>query len=204
MRRFALVLMLSFAVSGCATAWTPLEEGQQAPDASYKIEFPKGWLKFDSTMTKRMIDPLDKGVTITREGTMLQNIKVGFMELEQAFPNTKKTLNEKMLPQEAAEVVADNFRMAEGVLEFNVLENVPADVGGHPGFKILLEYKIDSRLWLRRMFYGTILNNRFYFLQYHAPRRHYFERDLETFQKVVDSFQPVVEFPKPQTAEKPG
>ena len=192
MRRFAVVLILSFAVSGCATMWSPLEEGQQTPDASYKVEFPEGWLKLDSTMAKRMPDPLDRGVTITRDGTMLQSIRVGSMELDQVFPNTKKTLNEKMLPQEAAEVIADNFRMAEGVLEFNVLENVPAEVGGHSGFKILLEYKMDNRLWLRRMFYGTLLNNRLYFLQYHAPRRYYFERDLETFQKILDSFRPVI------------
>ena len=105
------------------------------------------------------------------------------MALDQVFPNTKKKLNEKMLPQEAAEVIADNFRMAEGVLQFNLVENVPAEVGGHPGFRLLLEYKMDERLWLRRLFYGTIVNGRFYFLQYHAPRRHYFDRDLETFEK---------------------
>jgi len=192
MRRFAVVLILSFTVSGCATVWSPLEEGQQSPDASYKIEFPKDWLKLDATMSKRMPDPMERGVTITREGTMLQSIRVGFMDLEQVFPNTKKTLNEKMLPQEAAEVVADNFRMAEGVLDFKIIENVPAEVGGHPGFKILLDYKMDNRLWLRRMLYGTILNDHFYYLHYHAPRRHYFERDLNTFQNMVDSFQPVI------------
>jgi hypothetical protein len=192
MKRLAVVLILGFAVSGCATLWSPLEEGQQEPDVSYKIEFPEGWLKFDSKTSKRMVDPLDRGVTITRDGTMLQNIKVGFMELDQAFLSTKKTLNENMLPQETAEVVVDNFRMAEGVLEFNLLENVPVYVGGHPGFKILFEYKIDNRLWLRRMFYGTILNKRLYFLQYHAPGRYYFERDLETFQNIVDSFRPVL------------
>lgn len=192
MRRLAVVLILGFAVTGCATTWQPLEKGQQAPEASYKVEFPDEWLKFDSTIAKRMPDPLDRGLTITRDGTMLQSIRIGHMELDQTFPNTKKTLNEKMLPQEAAEVVADNFRMAENVLEFNILENAPAEIGGHPGFKILIEYKIDNRLWLRRMFYGTLVNQRMYFLQYHAPKRYYFERDLETFQSMLDSFQPVI------------
>ena len=192
MRQLAVVLILSLAVSGCATTWQPLEEGQQAPDASYKVELPDEWLMFDSTVAKRMPDPLDRGLTITREGTMLQSIRIGHMGLDQTLPNTKKTLNENMLPQEAAEVVADNFRMAENVLEFNVLENTPAEIGGYPGFKILIEYKIDSRLWLRRLFYGTLVNQRMYFLQYHAPKRYYFEQDLETFQSVVDSFRPVI------------
>jgi hypothetical protein len=178
-----------FAVSGCATTWSPVGGEYQGSKEGYATVFPEGWLKINTAHRK---DPLLKGVAITREGTMLQSIRVGFMELDEAFLNTKKTLNEKMLPQEAAEVVTDNYRLAKGVLEFNLLENVPVDVGGYPGFRLLFEYKSDSRMWLSRMFYGVIVKDRFYFLHYHAPKRYYFERDLKTFQAVVDNFRPLL------------
>ena len=192
MRRLAVVLFLVIVTSGCASTWTPVGEGLRTPEADYKVELPQGWLRFDATISNRMVDPLERGVILTRDGMMLQAIRIGSMKMDETFKHTEKNLSEGMLPQEAAEMVADNYRMAEGVLDFEIIENVPVDVGGHPGFRILLEYKLDNRLWLRRMFYGTIVEDRMYFLHYYAPRRHYFDRDLEVFQGVVDSFRPVI------------
>ncbi len=190
MKRFALVFLLALFAAGCATPYAPVGGDYQATKWGFEARFPEGWLEVKGAGVG-VKDPLYKGIAITREGPLLQIIRVGSMETGETLANTKKSLNEGMLPQEAAGAVADNFRMAEGVLEFNVLENVPAEVGGYPGFKLVLEYKIDKRVWLRRVFYGAIVKDRFYFLQYHAPRRHYYDRDLGTFLKVVESFQPV-------------
>jgi hypothetical protein len=194
----ALVLILVFTAAGCATTWSPLKEGQQIPDASYKIEFPEGWLKFDSTMAKRMKDPLLRGTIITRDGDLLQRITVGHMELDTPLLSTKKTLTAEMLPQEAAEVIADNYRLTDGLMDISILENMPADVGEYPGFRLLMDMKLSNNMWKRMLFYGAIVKDRFYYIHYYAPRRHYFDRDEETFMAVVDSFRPVT--PKETTS----
>ncbi len=194
MRRFVPILVVMLLAVGCAS-WVPVGGEYQGSKQNFKAELPEGWLKVGLQPGVTTKDPLFKGVTITRDGQLLQRIVLGQMDVGTPLLGTKKSFEVGMLSQEAAEVILDNFRMNEKLLEFEVLSNTPVEVGGYPGFRLEFDVKYPTLMWKRMVFYGTIAEDRFCFLHYLAPRRHYFDRDLQTFEAVVRSYRPLIRAP---------
>jgi hypothetical protein len=92
------------------------------------------------------------------------------------------------LPQEAAEVILDEIISDQSVLNFEMLENIPAVIDKHDGFRVVFSYKNRDGLKLKTIYYGFLNDGRFYSIRYTAVKRYYFEKDIETFRKVLDSF----------------
>jgi hypothetical protein len=70
-----------------------------------------------------------------------------------------------------------------------LIENIPTTVGGKPGFRLLYSWKTKDRLRLKRVQYGFVDGKLVYRLIYQAAARHYFDRDLATFERVRESFR---------------
>ncbi len=68
------------------------------------------------------------------------------LKIDTELLHTKKKFEKGMLPQEAAEVVIDNLRSNPNILNQNVVENKPVQIGGHPGFKIVYTYQNKGRI----------------------------------------------------------
>ena len=94
-----------------------------------------------------------------------------------------------MLPLEAAEVIVDEISSDQFVQNFQVIENIPASINGHDGFQIVFTYKNKDGLRLKTIYYGFIVGEWFYAIRYTAANRHYFAKDLETFEKILNSFR---------------
>lgn len=130
-----------------------------------------------------------KHLLATRDGLLLQNIVIDRFDVEKPLEHTKKKITMEMLPQEAADVVIDNIRSDPGVLNFQMLESVPVSIDDRSGFKILFSYQNQDGLEFKSIYCGFVAGTWLYVLRYTAPSRHYFHKDVGTFETVLNSFR---------------
>ena len=90
---------------------------------------------------------------------------------------------------ELAEAVADDLRTNREFLNFEIVANEPATIGGREGFALTVRYQTKDKLRLTIRIAGVIQGNKLYTLRFAAPTRHYFERDLPAFTAAVQSFR---------------
>jgi len=176
MKRFLLIAFLF--LTGCAP-WMQAGGLYTLESQNFSVELPKGWMRLNTK----------KYLLVTRDGILLQNILIKRIRIDKPLKHTKKRLNKKMLPQEAAEVIIDDIASTPTVLNFKLIENVPARISGISGFKLVYTYKNRDGLRLKSILYGFIAGEWFYSISYTAPSRYYFDKDLETFKKVFESFR---------------
>ena len=131
----------------------------------------------------------DRYLLISEDGPFLQYVLIQDRDIDRSFRHTKKKINKGMLPQEAAEVVLDEIISDQSVLNLEIIENVPTRIDEHDGFRVVFTYKDKDGLMLKTIYYGFLAGERFYNIRYTAVKRHYFEKDIETFEKVMDSFK---------------
>ena len=141
MKRCVLIVLLF--VVGCA-AWIKVGGLYKSKPHNFSVELPNGWMRLNTR---------DR-LYITRDGVLLQNIMIERLNIEKSLEHTKKKFSEDMLPQEVAEVVLDNIRSDQTVLNFEVVENIPARISGFPGFKVVFTYKNKDGLRLKSISYG--------------------------------------------------
>lgn len=176
----AIGLLFLVLASGCATPrWTQVGGEYKNASLNFSVDLPRDWVRKDDK----------EGLFATREGFLLQKIIVSRHDISQPLPNTKKKFRREMLPQEAAEVALDQFASDPAFLKMNVLENLPAEIGGYPGFRVAFTHQSKDGLRSEDVLYGFLLKDQFYLLRYTAPRRYYFEKDLPTFETIVRSFK---------------
>jgi len=175
---FAIVLLLG-ALSGCAP-WVQVEGPYRMDAQGYEVSLPAGW---------RRATLVQDALLLTRDGVSLQYIRIGLVAVGDELTHTKKKFAKGMLPQDVGGVELDEVRSDQAVRNFELLENVPFQVAGFPGFKLVYTFKTENGLRLRRIHYGALLRDWVYRVQYQAPARYYFEKDLATFERVRESFR---------------
>ena len=155
--------------------------GRSRPTAySFTVDIPEGWRRIDRPY-----------LLITKEGPFLQNIMVQNRFIGQSFRYTRKKMQRGMLPEEAAQVIIDEFASDQNIGNLKVLNNTPAEINGHPGFKILLTYMGPKGNEFHTLYYGFIKADTFFNLRFTAGGRQYFQKDIETFKHILNSFQVV-------------
>ena len=180
MKRFNLwLLVLAILPAGCAP-WTMVGGSYLTNSENYEVNLPSGWRKHNQSRDV---------LRITRDGLTVQEILIGRWPLDKDLPHTKKKLAKGMLPQEAAEVVVDDFRSNSSLDNYQIAENNPSKVGGHAGFKLAYGYQTKAGLKKKGIYYGVLVDKWLYFLNYEAPDRHYFGKDREVFEKIKESFR---------------
>ena len=171
-----LVLLALLAV-GCAP-WVRVGGVYQNTERNFSVDLPQGWMKSNT----------EKSLLITRDGVLLQRIVIERSKATDELQYTKKKLEPSMLPHEAAEVIADNISSNPSITDFTLLENAPATIANRRGFKLLYQYKNKDGLPFKGMYCGFLSGDWLYALRYTAPARYYFDKDVGTFDKVLNSF----------------
>lgn len=181
--RTALAAAALLVAAGCVTLpWVPAEPAYTARRGDYSLELPPGWMRFN-------MDP-DDDLILTRDGLPLQTILVERVKTDADLSNTKKKLAKGMMPLEAAEVVLDNIASDRRFASFEVLDNRPATVAGQPGFRAtFLQKTRDDSLRVKTLYYGFLKGEVLYGFRYTAPARHYFDKDVGAFEKLLRSFK---------------
>jgi hypothetical protein len=195
---FSLALML---LLWSCVPYVKVEGKYTASSENFDIDLPEGWRKHEAAfdnhpISRSLLEGLQKRrdfssdvIRITRDGLLLQQISIGRVAVDKELPHTKKKLAQGMLPQEVAEVIMDNVRSNPNITNQEVVENRPARVGGQPGFKLTYAFQTKEGLRTKVAYYGTLVDNWFYYLLYEAPARHYFEKDYQVFEKLQGSFR---------------
>jgi hypothetical protein len=178
MRKLIPIWIISIILVGCAP-WAQVGGLYENGSQNFTVELPDGWMRWRQ----------GEHLLITRDGVSLQYIQIGRTKIEDSLKHTKKKFSKGMLPQEAAEVYLDNLASDSNILNLEIIENIPVTLSGIPGFKAVYTYKNKDDLKLKSICYGFIVGDWVYGIHYHAAQRYYFDKDLKTFEKVVESFK---------------
>ncbi len=177
MKKIAWVAFFIFAASCLSCANTG---GIYQPASySFTIQIPAGWRKIDN----------NRYLFVTKESPFLQYVMVQNRPISRSFRNTEKKLKTDMLPEEAAQIIVDEIASDQNILNFAVLDNIPAAIQGHDGFKILFTYNDQKGSKFKTLYYGFIKEDTFFNLRFTAADQVYFQRDIETFKRMLNSFQ---------------
>lgn len=182
MKRIA-TLMLVMLVAGCAQVPSRVDNPRNdGPDKSYTVELPIGWIK-QST-------PDNRTLLASRNGFLLEVIAITRRPLKEAFPRIKKAATPDMLPAELAELeIAQMKSQDQFTAALAVVENEPAEIAGHEGFRVRALYKNNRGLEIQRVVYGFVDKSAYYDIGFGAPMLYYFDTYYPDFQKAVASFQ---------------
>ncbi len=174
-----ILLFILLLAAGCAAPWVEVGGLYKMESHNYSVELPQGWMRWN------------KGdqLFITRDGAPLQYVRVFRQDIDKPLANTKKKFSKTMLPQEASEVILDDVASSTGVTDYSLIENSPRAIGGMPGFKAVYTYKTKDGLKVKTVYCGFIRDEWFYGIHYSAPQRYYFDKDIKTFEKILESFK---------------
>jgi len=179
------MLTLVFVVLLCACQQMPERVDtarSEAPDKSYTVDLPVGWIK-QQTVDKR-------SMLASRDGFLLEFVAITKRPLKEAFPKTKKAATPDMLPAELAELeIAEIKSQDQFTAALSVAENEPAEIGGQEGFQVRLSYKNIRGLEIQRVVDGFADKSAYYQVEFGAPTLYYFDTYYPDFQKVLASFR---------------
>jgi hypothetical protein len=161
------LLLVLFTMQGCG-------------GRPFTVTVPPDWKAVDETRSF---------VIYSKQGKPLQMIVARVQPLDKELNFTKKRFTKGMLPHEAAEIVADTVRANPELAQQEILENAPATIAGHQGFKVTYRYQTPEGLRKQAVQYGFLTDDRLYLLAYEAPTRYYYATDLPIFERVKESFQ---------------
>jgi len=184
MRNSIIWVIVLLLLTGCfKRPWTPTLHSEQIINSqNVSLTLPDDW----------MLSGRDDLLLVTRDGVLLQNIIVATISVDDELKYTKKRFRRGMSPLEQAEVYLDNMASSPNHTAFKVHGKQPAKVAGHQAFRAEYSLKDDDGLVYRGILYGFMQNNWFYVVRYVAPERHYFPRDKEQFEQVVQSIKLLV------------
>lgn len=126
---------------------------------------------------------------MTRDGLSLQRVTIGRMPRDQELPYAKKPVAKSRSPEDILAAIAEDLGSNPNVQKQEIIKKGLADVGGHPGVKLVYLFQTKNGLIMKGVQYGVALGDWYYYLIYEAAARYYFERDHPTFEKIKDSFQ---------------
>ena len=179
----ALAATVALLLAGCVQTPTRVDAARsEAPDKSYIVDLPVGWIKQATVDNHKLL--------VSRDGFLLNVIEVSRQPLKEAFPRTKKASTDSMLPAELAELeIAEIKAEDQYTAALNVIENEPAEIDGHEGFRIRVSFKNARGLEIQRVAAGFADKAAYYRLAFQAPMLYYFDTYYPEFQKTLASFQ---------------
>ncbi len=172
-------LALLGLLSGCQI-WQPGGARVPGKNNTFSITPPSGWM-YSTAQGAELV--------ASKEGPILQKLLVERTDLAAAAKAGKVAVRPGMSAFEAAEAMVGQLRANQDLQGFELRENVPAEVGGKPGFKLVFSYRTKDRLHLAEIRYGAVAGNDLWLVRYTAPARHYFERDAEVFEAAAKTFR---------------
>jgi hypothetical protein len=177
MKKIFRIIMFLF-VAGCVAC---AHTGGISKPASYSftIDIPEGWRKIDN----------NRYLFVTKESPFLQYIMVQNRPIGKSFRNTKKKMQKEMFPEEAAQIIIDELISDQNLVNLRILNNAPAAIKGHEGFKILYTYSDSEGQVYKTLYYGFIKEDTFFNLRFTAMDGVYFQRDIGDFINILNTFQ---------------
>lgn len=179
MNLLCALIILFLCLYGCSS-WVSVGGKYVSPEHQFETELPVNWRRLESTRD---------GLLLTRDGLPLQTVRITRIPADKDLPFTKRKFTKGMLNQEVAEIAIDDLRSNQNLWNFQILQNVPVELSGHPGFKVVYSYQTKDNLKKSGIYYGAMIDRWYYSLCFEAPSRHYFSRDQATFEQLLKTFK---------------
>ncbi len=181
----ALLGGLMLLLAGCAPF--VLASGKQTlTEYEFEVTVPEGWYR--AMHAPGTLEAFE-GLVLTRDGLVLQQIRVERVAMDKDLKFTKRKFDPKLPPHEVAEIELDDHRSNPDVFNLTVEENAPATVDGRRGFRLVYTWQTKDGYRLKRIHYGFLEGKWVYRLTYQAAARFYFDRDLAIFERLRESFR---------------
>ena len=188
--------------SGCMVRpYTSAPRDFQSPGGDFSVQLPHNWWQYNTSLDHQPLalavvaqvnerrEYLVDAIRITKDGFTLQQIAIGRISSGAELPHTRRKFTAAMLPQEAAEVMFDNFRSNGKIFRPTLETSEPVSLAGRPGFKLRYAYETRDELKIQAVYYGVLSGPWLYYLLYEAPAQFYFARDLAEFEGVRQSLR---------------
>lgn len=128
------------------------------------------------------------GVTIN-ELTFYGGIVDGktlFREVDKVNAPLPKFSKTMLLP-DIATLLESSYRVALGTSLMTIDTIEPAPFAGAQGFKFTYSFAVSDEVKRKGVARGAIIADRLYMITYEAPKIHYFDRDIGSFEKIAES-----------------
>jgi len=172
-----LLILCLLCISACAT--THQAALYEPSSRNFSVVIPEGWERVN----------LEKYLLITKYGPFSHYILVQDYGIDKKFEHTNKKFKKSMLPLEASEVIIDEISTDEQIKNFRLLENMPVTINTYDGFRLIFTYNTADELDHKTVYYGFVIGDMFYSIRYNACNEAYYQKDLATFQEVLNSFR---------------
>jgi hypothetical protein len=173
-------LIIVLALGGCATPpWNTTPGPQRSEKLAVTADLPPGWARFNP----------DAGLLFTKDGILIQAVQVRRDKYGARMKNTDRVIDKGAEPQEAAQLLIDALMADQEKPHLAVIDNRPATVGGHPGFRLEVTYKTTEGLTMHETIYVALTGESYVIIRYRAPERHYQERSAGDFERIVTSIK---------------
>ena len=177
MKKLVVLLIALCLIGGCASS-AYKRSLEDLPKHDFSVKIPDGWWK--PQYIKRYL--------ITKDGAFQQYVLIQQRPIDRPFKKTGKTLRTGMLPLESAKIITDEIAADRNIMNFSILENNPATIDGHAGFRILFLYRDKNGAAYKTLYYGFIRGDSFFNIRYAAARQNY-DKDLADFNRILSSFK---------------
>jgi len=182
--RLALTLGLAtLLLAGCATVEPTWVTDSATPQTAKKLgvtaNIPPGWARFTP----------DPDLVMTKDGFLLQTIRVTRRDYGTKIENTDRTITRGMEDQDAAQILLDAFAADQTRHNLQIVSNTPATIDGHAGFRIEVTYKTPEGLTIHETAYVALVDDSYVIARYTAPHRHYHELHSLDFERVVEGLK---------------
>lgn len=177
--RITRIPFICFLVVLNAICTLSLGAAAELISSHFSVDIPQGWRRVNTS----------KYLMVTKNNPFQQYVLIQRRPIDRQFKHTEKKLKKGMVPQEAAGVIIDEIDADNRLQNFKVKENSPATIQGHNGFKLVFDYKDKTGVRFQTMYYGFIDGDVFYNLRYNAAEKHYLEKDIKAFERMLHSFK---------------
>ncbi|MDD3529677.1 MAG: hypothetical protein PHS77_07350 [Gallionellaceae bacterium] len=183
MRRLYRALALaSVAVllASCA-AWTRLDDGRLEGPDGLGLQALAGWMRYNEAPARV--------IALTRDGLAVQTIRIEYRPHEQAFPAIKKASSLDLLPNEAADLLFADLKANAALANMQRLDVRPYRLAGRPGFRLHARFRDERGAPFDLLATGRLTRDGLLVVFYRALSTHYFQRDLEVYERLLASVQ---------------
>ncbi|RLB31338.1 MAG: hypothetical protein DRH11_13435 [Deltaproteobacteria bacterium] len=173
------ILLIALLLTACAP-WAQVGGPYLSSSSHFSIVLPQKWMMLKTS----------EYLLISKDGPFLQYILVQERHKSKPFEHTRKVLADAMLPQEAAQVIVDELSSDRSLQGFKLIQNGPADINGHHGFRLFFTNRNADGVVFKTMYYGFLEGEWFFAIRYTAVERYYFQKEVKTFEKMLHTFNP--------------
>lgn len=176
-RKLRILFLLFLFMAGCAT-WSKTTAKYVSSQEKYSVDLPWGWMQHKG-----------KELILTKDGIWLENIIISRHDTNKKLQYTKKKFVKDMLAEEISEVVLDDLRSNNKIGNLEVVENIPTVISGRDGFRLVYTFSTEDGLKKKCIHYGFAYEDWVYEISYTATDWHYFDKGIDDFNKLVQSFK---------------